>query len=321
MQVFSLILSQMMMMFIFIIIGYVLNKTGILPKNSDTILSKLQINVFAAAQIMYAMMSKCTVQTFRENSSLILYGFILILVGIAFAYPLGHLISGKTKGDPEKVYQKNMVVYALAYGNSGFFGNFLVYQLWGVDMLFKYSMFTFPFNIINYTWGLYIATPKSNGKLRFTDFLKAIINAPTIALVAGTLIGVTGLFQYVPDFVNTAFENASNCMGPMAMIIVGFVIGKFDTKELLLIKKNYIIALLRLIILPAIMLTVCTLLGASNDLLAFILAAFAAPVVTSAIIYPAIFGLDNRHPASMVLISTIFSVITIPILFYLFVSI
>lgn len=321
MQVFPLILSQMLMMFIFIAVGYILNKIKLLPENSDTILSKIQINVFASAQIMYAMMSKCTVQTFRENASLILYGFILILAGIAAAYPLGRIICGKTKGDAEKSYQKNMVVYALAYGNSGFFGNFLVYQLWGVDMLFKYSMFTFPFNIINYTWGLYIATPKSNGKLRITDFLKAMINAPVIALIAGTLIGITGLYQYVPSFVNTAFENASNCMGPVAMLIVGFVIGKFDTKELLLVKKNYIISLLRLIILPAIMLTVCTLLGASNDLLAFTLAAFAAPVVTSAIIYPSIFGLDNRQPASMVLISTIFSVITIPILFNLFVSI
>jgi len=319
MQVFSLTLSQMLMMFLFIITGFILNKTKILPQNADTTLSKLQVNVFSSAQLMYAMMSKCTPNSFRENADLLLYGFILAFAAMAVAYPLARVISGKTKGDKDKTYHKNLLVYALTFGNFGFFGNFLVLEMWGMDMLFKYSMFTFPFSLIGYTWGLYIITPKSNGKLSVLTILKGVVNAPVIGLLTGTFLGLTGLFKYVPGFVNTALENASNCMGPIAMIIAGFVIGKYDVRDLVANKKTYIISMLRLIIIPAAMLVVFSLFGASTELLTFILIAFASPIVLIIVFYPTIFGVDTKNCASQVLVSTVLSVITIPLMFLLFI--
>lgn len=319
MKIFTLTLSQILMMFMFIITGFVLNKIKLLPKNADTTLSKLQINVFFPAQLIFTMMTKCTVQTFRENSVLLLYGCILSVVAIAIAYPLARILSGNTRGDENKTYQKNLLVYALTFGNFGFFGNFLVYELWGFDMLFKYSMFTLPFNLAGYTWGLCIITPKSNGKMSFKDILKGVINPPVVGLILGTLMGLTGLYKYVPSFVNTALENASNCMGPTAMLIAGFVIGNFSTKELILIKKTYIISLFRLIIIPSVMLLVFAALGVSSEILSFILIAFAAPVVLVVVFYPAMFGMDNKQTASMVLVSSVLAVLTLPLMFLIFI--
>lgn len=107
-------------------------------------------------------------------------------------------------------------------------------------------------------------------------------------------------------------------MGPIAMLITGLVIGRYDIKSLLLDKRSYLMAFLRLVAIPSTILTIIILLGAPEELFILALVGFASPIGLNTIVFPAAYGGDTRPGASMVMISQILSVITIPLLYLIF---
>ncbi len=208
----------------------------------------------------------------------------------------------------------------MTFGNYGFMGNFIILGVWGNEMFYKYSMFVFVVGIICSGWGLYILIPKEQNAGIAANLKKGLLTPPIIALVAGMIIGLVGLSKYIPDFVITAFDNAGKCQGPVAMLLAGFVIGGFNLKKLLFNKKVYLASLLRLIIIPAVIMVVLKLLGLNDEIRTLALICFATPLGLNTIVYPAAYGGDAQTGASVTMISTTLSVITIPLMYLVFIE-
>lgn len=104
------------------------------------------------------------------------------------------------------------------------------------------------------------------------------------------------------------------------MVLAGVVIGGFDFRELVANKKVYLASLMRLIIIPMAFVSVLLLLGANAAVISFALIAFATPLGLNTIVYPAAYGGEVKTGASMAMISHTLSVITIPLLYLLFVG-
>jgi predicted permease len=149
--------------------------------------------------------------------------------------------------------------------------------------------------------------------------MKGFVTPPLIALFAGVLGGLIGIKGYIPQFFMTFLSGAADCMGPVAMVLAGFVIGGYSMKSLITNKRVYVASVLRLILIPALLLTVFHLIGADKDVLAFILIAFASPLGLNTIVYPAAYGGDTSTGASMALISNILGIVTIPLMYYVFI--
>lgn len=320
MEIFFLTLKQMVMMFIFILAGFILRKKMILADNADTIMARMETYIFCPALSLFTMITKCNVQTFTENYTLILYGLAIVLASIALAYPLSAMFIRKSSQSPEKAYQRNIYKYAMTFGNFGFMGNFIILGVWGNDMYYKYAMFCFLISAICSSWGLYILIPKESNAGIGANLKKGLLTPPIIALVAGMIIGLVGLSKYIPDFVITAFDNAGTCQGPVAMLLAGFVIGGFDLKKLLFNKKVYVASLLRLIVIPGVIMVVLKLLGVNDEIRTLALICFATPLGLNTIVYPAAYGGDTKTGASMTMISTTLSVITIPLMYLVFIE-
>ncbi len=110
-------------------------------------------------------------------------------------------------------------------------------------------------------------------------------------------------------------------MGPIAMMLAGTIIGGYDIKRLLGKKKVYVLTVLRLIVIPTIFVLILKLLGfTDNDILPFVLIAYATPLGMNSIVYPAAYGGDTESGASMVVVSSTLSIITIPVMYYLLIE-
>ncbi|MBR3849240.1 MAG: hypothetical protein IKM36_01980, partial [Oscillospiraceae bacterium] len=72
MEVFSLTLRQMLVMFTLILIGFLLRKKSILPDNAGRVMAKMETFIFVPALSLFTQMTKCTVRSFAENAHLIL---------------------------------------------------------------------------------------------------------------------------------------------------------------------------------------------------------------------------------------------------------
>ena len=320
MEIFYLTLKQMLMMFAFIMAGFVLRKKMIIADNSDTVMAKLETYIFVPALSLYTMLTKCNVQTFKSDYVLIIYGFIIVLAAIAVAYPLSALFIRKASSSSE-LYQRNVYKYAMTFGNYGFMGNFIIRGVWGNELFYKYTMFTLIIGILCNSWGLYVLIPKEHNEGLLKNLKKGLLTPPVIALTAGVLIGLSGLSHFIPDFLITAFDNAGKCQGPVAMLLAGFVIGGYDFKKLLLNKKVYVATVMRLVVLPAILMIILKLLGTSEELQILALVAFATPLGLNTIVYPAAYGGETQTGASMAMISHTLSVVTIPLMYLLFIVI
>lgn len=232
------------------------------------------------------------------------------------AYPISRLFVKNYKESAELQYKRNVYKYALTFANYGFIGNFVVLGIWGNEVFFRYTMFTLLIGIVCCSWGLFILIPK--GQISFWQGLKkGFLTPPIIALVLGIIIGLLDLGKCVPSFAMSALDNAAKCMGPVAMVLAGMVIAEYDVKKLVENKKVYVVSLLRLIVIPTVFILALKALGTSDEIMTFALIAFATPLGMNTIVYPAAFGGDTETGASMTVISSILSIVTIPILYYL----
>lgn len=318
MEIFKLTLNQMLMMFTLILAGFVLRKTKALPDNAYVVLSKAETFVFTPALSLYTQLNKCTVETFTANSTLIPYGFILVGAAIALAYPLSRLFIPKD-GSALTEYRRNVYKYALTFGNYGFMGNFIVLGVWGDDMFYLYSLLVFGVGLLCSSWGMYILIPKEQNASLWQNLKKGLLTPPMIALAVGMAGGLLGVRPYVPDFVMSALKGAGDCMGPVAMVLAGIVIGGYEFKSLLTDKKVYLATALRLVVIPAVMLLVLRALGADDTVQTLTLIAFATPLGLNTIVYPAAFGGETKTGAAMAMISHTLSVVTIPLMYLVFI--
>lgn len=319
MEIFKLTLEQMLMMFTLILIGFFLRKKCILPENAGNIMAKLETWVFVPALSLFTQITKCTVESFSNNFVLMLCGAGIVLASILLAYPVSRCFVKKQAATDEDVYQRNVYKYALTFGNFGFMGNFIILGVWGEEMLSQYLLFTFFVSVMCYSWGLYILVPKTQNAGFWSNLKKGLLTPPMIALVLGILLGVLNAKQYIPDFLLKAFDNAGKCQGPVAMVLAGFVIGGYNFKAIILNKKVYIVSFLRLILIPAVMMLVLKLLNVSEQIMIFALVCFATPLGLNTIVYPAAYGGETKTGASMTLISHVLAVITIPVMYLIFI--
>ena len=74
-----------------------------------------------------------------------------------------------------------------------------------------------------------------------------------------------------------------------------------------------------IVIIPAIILIILKALGTSDEIMTFALVAFAAPLGLNTIVYPSAYGVETETGASMAMISHAFSIITIPLMYLVFI--
>ena len=316
-KTFLATLSPMLVMLICIIIGFVLKKAKIVPDNTDKVLSKLENWVCVPALILSTFINYCTVASLKQNYTIILYSLLALVIAIIIAIPLSIFF------EKHDEYRRNIYRYALAFSNSGFMGNAIVPAILGSydpEILYKYLLFTLPINTAIYTWGMILLIPKKDGEKKENP-LKKLLNPTCIAIAIGMVLGLLGVKNIMPAFLNTAISYCKDCMGPLAMILTGFVVGGYSAKAMLTNKKVYVATFLRLFILPAIILTFVKLAGASDTIMTLALFAYATPLGLNTIVFPAAYGGETETGAAMAMISHTLCIVTIPIMYSLLIKI
>lgn len=307
MQVFTATLNQMMVLFIFMALGFFLNKKRLLPLDDSVVLSKLETYAFVPCLVFSVFYKYCTVENFRLKWTYMLYGAAIMAVSL----PIGIVL---TKFFAKDEYLKKIYTYSFAVANFSFMGNAVVLGVFGEEILFDYMIFTLPLNLYVYSIGTASLIPTEGGK---KISVKTFVNPIFISLILGAFCGL--LSVPLPKFITTAISSAGACMSPLAMLLTGFVIGEYSLKTLAGDKKVYLASVIRLIILPTIFMAVLLLLKTDKAIIRVALCATAMPLGLNTVVFPAAYGGDTTPGAGMALISHLISIITIPVMFSIFI--
>lgn len=309
MAIFTATINQMLVLFIFLALGFFFNRKLIIPVTATRVLSKLETFLFVPCLIFSVFYKYCTIGNFKEKWIYMFYGLGIMAVSYAIAVILAKYFA---KDD----YLKRIYTYSFAVSNFGFMGNAVVLGIFGEKVLFDYMIFTLPLNMYVYSIGIASLKRAEDGKAEKIT-LKAFLNPIFIALVLGIILGLTAI--PLPKFLTSAITSAGNCMSTIAMLLTGFVVGNFSIKQLIKDKKVFIASVIRLIILPVLFMLALIALKTDKAIITVALCATAMPLGLNTVVFPAAYGGDTTPGASMALISHVLSVITIPIMFAIFI--
>lgn len=304
MEIFFATLHQMIVLIIFILIGYCGNKWHFLSNNTDITLARLENNLLMPAVVLNTFMTQCTVDVLSEKWRIFESGFIILTITMILAFGLSSLI----EKDPVK---RKIYRYSFAFPNIGFMGIAVIQGFSNESLLFDYMIFTLPYNILIYSIGITWLLPKRNN----ANLIQQLINPMFIALLVGAGRGLLEI-PLNSEFT-TIVSGLSNCMSPIAMMLTGYVIAKYDLKKLLKIGKVYFSVALRLIVIPFCTLLIFKQCGVPNAVALPAICALAMPMGLNTVVIPAAHNMDVTLGASMAFISSLFSVVTIPLIFML----
>ena len=284
-------------------------------------MAKLENWIFCPALSFMTMATYCRIETFSAHLTNIMLSCIIGAIALATAIFLSK-ICVRTK-----CYDRGVYAYGLMFGNFGFVGDPLVIALFGGEIYAYYKLYTLPLSILCYVWGIGMLVPKEYADPGIKGTLKKIFTPPTVALLVGVIIGLTGAIDYFPTFLVNTLDNLKACMGPVAMLLAGFTIAGYTMKRMLAKPKVYVATAFRLVLLPTFLITILfgvinlfnLIPGMNIGTLPLFLAffVFAAPLGMNTIVFPEAYGGDPETGASMAMISHTLCVITIPILFAL----
>ena len=316
MKIFFATLSPMLTLFACMAIGFIMSKAKVLPDSSSKVMARLETWVFCPALNFVTMARYCTIET------LSVHAVNVIMASISVAISMGIAILASRFFVKERGAERGIYSYALAFANSGYIGDPIVLALFGESVLAYYKLFCLPLTLVIYTWGISVLTPKqsTNGSV-----IKRLLNAPTVAMLAGIAFGLSGAGECLPGFAVTTLDSLKACMGPVGMLLAGVTIAKYNVLEMLKNVKVYIASFLRLIVIPTVVIAVLWAfktfanqlfnMNIDNDVLFLCLFALAAPLGLNTVVFPEAYGGDPKTGAAMTMISHTLCVVTIPLMY------
>lgn len=307
MDIFSSTLNQTMFLFSLIAIGYILAKCKIIPEASSEVLAKLENMVFVPGLILSTFIENFTVERISSAWKLLLVSGIILAVMI----PAAILIS---KCFAKDKYTQNIYTYGLIFSNFGFMGNAVVSALFP-DIFFEYIIFVLPLWIMIYLWAVPCLLIADSGKQSIRQRLKAFVNPMFIAMLAGMIIGLSGL--KLPSFINSVVSVSGSCMSPIAMLLTGITVSQIDVRKTFSDLKIYAVSIIRLIIIPLAFIGISKFVPFENTVFICALCSLAMPLGLNTIVIPSAYGKDTSTAAGMAVISHLLSCITLPFIFSL----
>ncbi len=296
-----IVVKQVVILFMFVFIGYILGKTKLANPDHTKILSIVTVYVFLPCNIFKTFMTNFTPETVFEKFKL-----LLISLGVIVVLAVGmHFLSKLLTKAP---YQRMVYRYSLIIPNYAYIGYPLAEGLFGGGALMDVIICSPPLSIYANTVG-YASLTKT--KLSLKRIFRPIIVAIILGLACGML--KLKLPEIVMDIIN---KNAA-CMSPVSLLLSGIVISQFTIKSLFNKPMNYVVALIRLIVVPAVVFfAVKTIFSAETALPLFLL--YAMPCGFNTIIFARIADENCETGASLAITSLILSCLTIPLLIQLF---
>lgn len=295
-------MSNLILLFVCLIIGIVLKKYKIIPENFHTSLNAFVINISLSAFSLYYI-SKI------ELNSSVIYPVLVVWIGI-FAAILFFAGLGKIFGWKSSLI--GALIMCAGFGNTSFVGIPLVQAMYGEEGLKTVMLVDQPGFVALSTVGILVANFYSGSKDSLLKHLSKILKFPPfIAFVVALLLNIFSI-EIPKDFDEVLMKLGATTV-PLALVSVGSQMQwkKIERKEGF---HLFIGLLFKLVLLPLIILVIYKyIFHQSGDVIDIcILEAAMAPMITAAIIASA-HDLEPKFCNLMVAVGIPLSILTVGI--------
>lgn len=289
------VVGQVLTLFLMMGIGFVFTKLKWFSVETSGQCTKLILYVVGPCIIITKLQIEATAQ--------VVHTMLMAALGMALTYvvmiPVMQLFFRKEDPDTRVVRR-----FGVVYANNSFMGLPLLAGVLGEEALLFGVISMLVFFIFQWTHGVLVM----GGKLNVRSL---VLNPGIIGIVIGVLLFALGIS--LPSPVYNAMDFMGDLNTPLAMVIIGGQMARSDILGVLKKPKLYLTAALKLVLAPAI--TCLLVLPLHLEPLSFcaVIVLAACPTAGVTAMFAQMFKRDEETAAQMVTLSTLLSIITLPI--------
>lgn len=303
MELSLILLKQVSVMLILICIGAVCFKTRLISLEGNKSLTNLVLYIVNPAVIIVSYQQKFTPRLFKGLGYALLLSAagLLLFIGISYL-----LLRGENKC--------NISIERInaSYSNCGFMGIPLALALFGSEGVLYITAINTVFNILVWTHGVFTI---SGSKSELS--IKKIVTNPTIlATILGFLLFVFKI--RIPGLLFNTLSYVNNIITPLAMFVAGVTIANSNILKALKKPKIYFVSALKLVIIPIILILILYFFPCPNETAKITtIVGLSCPSATIGTMLAIRFDKNSSYSSQIFGLSTILSVITLPIIVYI----
>lgn len=309
--------------------GVILKKTKLAPEGLGKGLSNLVLYIAQPALILRSYL--------RSFDSGILVNMVYVLVFSVITHAIFTLAAMLAfKKSPDGV--RRMLRFSVIFSNAAFMGMPLIESVIGAEALIYASIYNITFNAWLWTLGVHICTANRDidgdgiddgehlRKKGAVSPMKVLLHPTMLAAAIGLVCFFFSLdpgtnYKELPvysRFIVEVLDGLKALVAPLSMVVLGLRLAEIDIRGFFKEKDLYVCLALRHVILPAavfaVMRTAAIFLDIHIDVITSILIMAAAPVATSATMFAEKYDCDSAYVSKVVAVSTILSIITMPLI-------
>lgn len=286
------------LLFLYIAVGYLCRKANLMDESARKPITDFVIYISLPCMVFDSFKMQLTAQALKEGGQALLIAAIMSLV----MYALGKLLYNWCPPDERKVMQ-----YGTLVSNSGFAGLPVVESAYGAEGLFLASLFVVPTRIMMWSAGISLFHDTD----RKTRIKNVLLNPGIIAVELGLLR--MAFNPTIPSVAQKAISGLSACTTPLAMFIVGLILAEVDLKTVLN-GKAFFLSAVRQLVLPLGLLVALRALGVPALTTSVAVVMTGMPIGSTTAILAAKYNANHQFAAKCVVISTLTSLLTVPLL-------
>lgn len=311
---FSIIINQILILAFLAVIGVIATKLRVINEQVKNGIATVVFNITLPALIITSVTNVDLNKQLLANS---IWVFTISIIGISLLYLTGKLsrkvlnIKGKTG---------NVHVIHTMLGNVAFLGYPLFSALFpGGEGLFYAVIFHLTQDIFIWTIGVFEFNSSKN--LKFTDSLKHLLNPNTVAFTVGLIM--LGIGVKIPKLLFDPIYGLGKTTIYMAMLYIGAVLAQNTMFSAFRKIQIYILSFNKMLFIPFIVLLLINFLSVyfnihiGNIAKTVVVMQTGMPCMAMVVVLAKKFGSDDLHATENLFLTTLFSLATLPILYFL----
>ncbi len=303
------ILLQMIQLFLLIALGYILYLTGMLDQEMSRRLTSFVLSVTTPALILSSVLSG----TGSQDTGRVL-AFLLIAVIMYAVLPMIGWLTAVLMRAPRE--QQGLYMFMTVFGNIGYMGFPVIRAIFGDDALLYAAIFNMIFNLFLFTVGRWMMSFGTGSRTKMDP--KSLISPGVLSSIAALLVYFAGI--RVPEVVSGTVTMVGDMTTPLAMMLIGSSLASIPAREVFTEFRIYPFTLIKQVLIPGLAYLVLRMMVSDPMVLGVTLIMIAMPVGSIGVLFATEYKKDVKLAAKNVFLTTLLSIVTIPLTAALFLA-
>lgn len=287
-------------LFILGAVGYLIRKKDVLKDEANSNIPKLITEVTLPCLIISSMQIEYTWDKVADMGLMLLVGVVAFVIQYGFVALIPGIFGLADK------HEKGIYQFMVMFQNSGFIGIPVLATIFGEEAIFFGAIYIIPYRVLIMTLGVKMM----DSRIRKFNY-KELLNPGMAATVIGLFLFFTQI--KLTDFINQPLEIVGGLTTPLAMLFIGASMIDLKFEKIFVNKRMYIISFIRLLAIPIILLIVIKGFVTNEIARGVPVIIHAMPVATLCTIFAKEYDNNVDLASSGVFMTTLLSMVTIPI--------